>query len=87
MHGSESAMKIAVLADIHGNMPALERVTTHIEAWGADQVIVAGDVVNRGPQPRTCLQFVEDKQQSAGWQVVRGNHEDYVLVHAGCHGR
>ncbi|UCG24422.1 MAG: metallophosphoesterase family protein [Chloroflexota bacterium] len=75
-------MKIAVLADIHGNMPALERVTTHIEAWGPDHVIMAGDVVNRGPEPRTCLQFIEEKQRSAGWQLVRGNHEDYVLVHA-----
>ena len=74
-------MRIAVLADIHGNMPALERVTAHIEAWRPDQVIMAGDVVNRGPQPRICLQFVEDKQRTAGWQVVRGNHEDYVLVH------
>ena len=56
-------MKIAVLADIHGNMPALERVAAHIESWEADQVIVAGDVVNRGPLPRTCLQFVEERQQ------------------------
>ena len=76
-------MKIAVLADIHGNMPALERVAAHIESWKADQVIVAGDVVNRGPQPRACLQFVEEWQHMAAWQVVRGNHEDYVLVHAG----
>jgi predicted phosphodiesterase len=76
-------MKIAVLADIHGNLPALERVAAHIASWGADQVIVGGDVVNRGPQPLTCLQFVEERQQLSGWQVVRGNHEDYVLVHDG----
>jgi predicted phosphodiesterase len=76
-------MKIAVLADIHGNMPALERVAAHIDSWQADQVIVAGDVVNRGPQPRACLRFVEEWQQKAAWQVVRGNHEDYVLVHDG----
>ena len=75
-------MRIAVLADIHGNMPALEQVADHIEAWGPDQVIMAGDVVNRGPQPRPCLQFVEERQHSAGWKLVRGNHEDYVLVHA-----
>jgi len=74
-------MKIAVLADIHGNLPALERVAAHIEAWEPDRVIVAGDVVNRGPQPRACLQFVEERQEAADWQLVRGNHEDYVLVH------
>lgn len=76
-------MKVAVLADIHGNLPALERVTAHIEAWGADEVVMAGDVVNRGPQPRVCWQFIEDRQRAANWQLVRGNHEDYVLVHDG----
>jgi predicted phosphodiesterase len=83
MRQSEGAMKIAVLADIHGNMPALERVAAHIDAWGPDQVIMAGDIVNRGPQPRECLQFVKERQDIAGWRLVRGNHEDYVLVHAG----
>jgi predicted phosphodiesterase len=74
-------MKVAVLADIHGNLSALERVTEHIAAWQADQVVMAGDVVNRGPQPRVCWQFIENRQQAAGWRLVRGNHEDYVLVH------
>ncbi len=73
-------MKIAILADIHGNMPALQRVAAHLETWQPDQVVMAGDVVNRGPQPRRCLQFVEERQQAAGWHMVRGNHEDYVLV-------
>jgi len=76
-------MKVAVLADIHGNLPALERVTAHIEAWGPDQVVMAGDVVNRGPEPRACWQVIEDQQRAAGWQLVRGNHEDYVLVFDG----
>jgi len=79
----EIFMKVAVLADIHGNLSALERVTEHIEAWNADQVVMAGDVVNRGPQPRICWQFVEERAQTAGWRLLRGNHEDYVLVHDG----
>jgi len=74
-------MKFAVLADIHANLVALEAVSDHLEAWRPDQVIVAGDVVNRGPRPRECLHFVQEKQQSQGWLVVRGNHEDYVISH------
>ncbi len=74
-------MKIAVLADIHANLVALEAVTAHLEAWHPDVVVVAGDVVNRGPRPLECLQFVRQKQQTDGWLVVRGNHEDYVLSH------
>jgi putative phosphoesterase len=72
-------MKLAILADIHANLTALRTVTAHIEAWRPDTVIVAGDVVNRGPRPLECLQLVQEKQHTAGWLVVRGNHEDYVL--------
>jgi putative phosphoesterase len=72
-------MKLAVLADIHANFPALEAVHAHLEAWGPDQVIVAGDTVNRGPKPGACLEFVRAKQEQDGWLVTRGNHEDYVI--------
>lgn len=74
-------MKIAVLADIHGNLPALQTVVAHIDQWRPDEVVVAGDVVNRGPRPLECLQIVEEKKRRAGWLVVRGNHEDYVINH------
>lgn len=73
-------MKLAVLADIHANLPALQAVTTHLEAWRPDQVVVAGDVVNRGPRSPECLAFVLDKVQTAGWHVLKGNHEDYVIA-------
>jgi len=72
-------MKLAVLADIHANYAALQAVTEHIEAWHPDLVVVAGDIINRGPCPVKCLRFVQDKQQSHGWLTVRGNHEDYVI--------
>lgn len=72
-------MKLAVLADIHGNYRALETVAAHLECWQPDAVVVAGDIVNRGPRSLDCLQFVRQKQQTGGWLVVRGNHEDYVI--------
>ncbi|MFO7539096.1 MAG: metallophosphoesterase family protein [Chloroflexota bacterium] len=72
-------MKIAVLADIHANLAALQTVTKHLETWAPDEVIMAGDVVNRGPYPAECLQLVLQKQAETGWHLVRGNHEDYVL--------
>ncbi len=74
-------MKIAVLADIHANFPALQTVADHIKRWQPDHVIVAGDTVNRGPRSLDCLKFVQEKQQTQGWQIVRGNHEDYVLAY------
>jgi putative phosphoesterase len=75
-------MKLAVLSDIHSNFSALEAVAKHIDDWQADQVVVAGDLVNRGPRPLECLRFVQARQQSHGWRVILGNHEEYVIKHA-----
>jgi putative phosphoesterase len=72
-------MKIAVLADIHANYRALETVIAHVEDWKPDTVLVAGDIVNRGPRSLCCLEWIEEKRKIEGWQVIRGNHEDYVI--------
>jgi predicted phosphodiesterase len=72
-------MKIAVLADIHANYRALETIIDDVERWKPDVVLVAGDIVNRGPRSFCCLELVEKKRKKEGWQVIRGNHEDYVI--------
>jgi putative phosphoesterase len=78
-------MKLAVLADIHGNTRAFDTVAAHIDAWRPDHVVVAGDVINRGPCPRACLEAVLDRVRDSGWRVVIGNHEQYVLGQVGTH--
>ena len=75
-------MKVAVLADIHSNWPALQAVADHIERWQPDRVVVAGDAINRGPRPAECLEFVLNMQRERGWLLVLGNHEEYVIYHA-----
>ncbi len=75
-------MKIAVISDVHANLPALEAVTDHLQAWRPDHVIVAGDLVNRGPRSLECLNFAQDKARAAGWRLLLGNHEEYVMRHA-----
>ena len=42
-------MRVAIIADIHGNAGALDAVLNDLQQQGADRVIVNGDVVNRGP--------------------------------------
>lgn len=68
-------MQIAVLADIHGNLPALRAVLDDLAHRAPDLVIVAGDFQNRGPQPREVTELLF----SRNWPMLRGNHEDYVL--------
>ncbi len=75
-------MKLAVLSDIHSNIAALEAVAADIDAWRPDAVVVAGDIVNRGPRPVACLDFALGRARDHGWRLIRGNHEDYVIKHA-----
>lgn len=72
-------MKVAVLADIHANLAAFTAVIADIDRWQPDAVIIAGDIINRGPNPRPCLELALRLRAERGWYVLRGNHEGYVL--------
>jgi len=72
-------MKVAVLSDIHGNLPALRAVVADIDHWQPDLVVVDGDIINRGPRSGDCLEVVLERQTADGWQLLRGNHEEFVL--------
>ncbi|MEZ4837401.1 MAG: metallophosphoesterase family protein [Caldilineaceae bacterium] len=68
-------MKLAVLADIHGNLPALEAVVAELDRIEPDFVVVDGDLINPVPYSAEVLDFV----RATDWAVVRGNHEFYLL--------
>jgi len=70
-------MKIAVLSDIHGNVPALTAVLNDIEKWSPDDVYVNGDIVNRGPYSQAVLELLKTNLPNA--KYIRGNHETFVL--------
>jgi predicted phosphodiesterase len=72
--GSEGP-RLAILADIHGNLPALEVVLADLAGFGVDHIVVAGDVVNWGPFSREVIELVA----GSGWPVIRGNNEFYLL--------
>jgi predicted phosphodiesterase len=75
-------MKIAIIADIHANYIALEAIANHIDNWAPDQVVVAGDIINRGPRPYECLSLITARARTHGWLNLKGNHEDYVISQA-----
>lgn len=68
-------MRLAVLADIHGNLPALEAVRAELERLQPDFVILDGDLVNPVPFNSPVI----DAVRASDWAVVRGNHEFYIL--------
>jgi Icc-related predicted phosphoesterase len=47
-------MRVAVLCDIHGNLPALDAVLAEIRAIGVDRIVVGGDVLP-GPMPQETM--------------------------------
>ena len=67
--------RLALLADIHGNLPALNAVMADLARFRVDQVVVAGDTVNWGPFSRETLDFVLEQR----WAVIRGNNAFYAL--------
>jgi len=67
--------RLAILSDIHGNLPTLEAVQQDLSQFQVDHVIVAGDVIDRGPFSVQVLERV----MREGWAVIRGNAEFYLL--------
>ena len=66
---------VAILADVHGNLPALEAVLTDVAARGIGEVVIAGDLVGFGASPNAVV----DRLVHRGATLIRGNHEeDYV---------
>lgn len=68
-------MRYAVLADIHGNLPALEAVLADISTRAVDRVLVAGDLAAGCPFPRETLALL----RSSGCACIRGNNDTYLL--------
>jgi putative phosphoesterase len=71
-----TATKIALVADIHGNLTALEAVVEGLANERLDQIICLGDVASTGPQPHEVLV----RLRALGWPVVMGNADAELLA-------
>lgn len=66
--------QVAVIADVHGNLPALEAVLSDIVRRGITDIINLGDCVSGPLWPaETC-----DRLIALGAATVRGNHDRWV---------
>lgn len=70
-------MRYGVLADIHGNLPALRTAVARLRAEGVDRFLCAGDLVGYGPFPNECVELVAGLEPIS----VQGNHDLIALGH------
>src|SRR5947199_225358 len=72
---SARPMRLAVLADVHANLPALEAVLRDVDSLSPAGLWVAGDLVGYNPWPQEVLQILRDRHAKA----IRGNHDRGAL--------
>ena len=67
--------KIALIADIHGNLPALKAVQADIQERGADKIYCLGDMSGRGPSGAAVLDWCRENCEV----ILLGNWEDFYI--------
>ena len=75
-------MKVLILSDIHGNLPALEAILERECEY--DACLFLGDVTDYGPSPNECIHFLMEEMDVG----VMGNHDNAIAfdVDCGCRG-
>ena len=66
-------MKYAIIADIHGNLEALDAVLKDTREQKCTHYACVGDVVGYGANPKECLDII----RGMGMPCVKGNHDEY----------
>lgn len=72
-----AAMRVAIVADVHGNLVALEAVIADLAQIRPDVVVHGGDLAFNGPRPAECI----DRVRELGWPGVMGNMDHALETH------
>lgn len=70
-------MRVAVLADVHGNLPALEAVLDEVDRARVERIVLLGDIAT-GPMPAQTLDRLAELGDRAVW--VHGNGERELVA-------
>jgi putative phosphoesterase len=66
-------MKIGIISDIHGNLPALEVIINKFNEEKCENIYCLGDVIGIGPYPKECLELLLSIENV---KFIMGNHEE-----------
>ena len=75
-------MRTIIIADVHGCDDALHALLEEIQPTTEDQLVMLGDLFDRGPDSFEVFQSVKKLAAEMGdhFALLRGNHEDYLLM-------
>ena len=68
--------RVGLIADIHGNLLALETALAELERDGIERLVCLGDVAALGPFPRECVARLRE----LGCPTVLGNTDEWLLA-------
>jgi len=71
---------IAIISDIHGNLPALNAVLYAIDELGCQKIISLGDITGYYSHPHECV----DKLRHRNALQLLGNHDYYIVSGTAC---
>lgn len=74
-------MKIALIADIHGNHQAFEGVIRYCENQRIEDYILLGDYVGEMPKPEITMKLLYELMEKHHCTLIKGNKEDYWIRH------
>jgi putative phosphoesterase len=67
--------RVALITDVHGNLPALESAVQRIDELGIERTYCGGDLVGYGPHPNEVCRLIEQR----GIPTIYGNY-DYAIA-------
>jgi diadenosine tetraphosphatase ApaH/serine/threonine PP2A family protein phosphatase len=65
-------MRIALLSDVHGNLPALESVLADVDSEGVEEIWCLGDLVGYGAEPDGCVELARERIGADALEFLRG---------------
>lgn len=71
---------LAILSDVHGNLPALRAVMDEVDRLGCDRIISLGDVTGYYSEPEKCIELLLARDATQ----LLGNHDFYLISGDGC---
>src|SRR3954454_3337390 len=75
VNGYDPRVAVAVITDIHGNLPALQAALARIDALGIERIYCGGDLVGYGPHPNEVRALIAERSIP----TIYGNY-DYAIA-------